>query len=112
MQIDRNVEKDVAVTSVNGRLDSSSSHKLDEHLAVIPPDSRALLLDFAELTYISSAGLRVVLKATKLARAAGVSLVVCGLSPQVHEVFDVSGFSTLIPIHPDRASALVALAAL
>ena len=110
MQIDRSVEKDVVVTSVNGRLDSSSSHKLDEYLAVIPPDSRALLLDFSGLTYISSAGLRVVLKATKLARSAGVALAVCGLSPQVHEVFDVSGFSTLIPIHPDRAAALVALA--
>jgi anti-anti-sigma factor len=109
MQIDISVEKEVAVTSVNGRLDSISSHKLDEHLAAIAPDARAVLLDFAGLTYISSAGLRVVLKAAKLARATGASLAVCGLSPQVHEVFDVSGFSTLIPVHADRAAALLAL---
>ncbi|MDQ0509233.1 STAS domain-containing protein [Ancylobacter amanitiformis] len=109
MHIDRIVEKDVMITAVRGRLDSSSSPKLDETLAVIPEGSAAIVLDFAELTYISSAGLRVVLKATKLARSNGLQLVICGLVPQVHEVFDVSGFTALIPIHESRASALAAL---
>lgn len=109
MQIDRFVERDIVITAVKGRLDSSSSHKLDEFLATVPEGSSALVLDFAELTYISSAGLRVVLKATKLARGAGVPLVICGLVPQVHEIFDVSGFTTLIPIHASRESALASL---
>ncbi len=110
MQIDRFIEKDVVITVVKGRLDSSSSHKLDDFLAEIPQGNNAILLDFAELTYISSAGLRVVLKATKLARSQGVALAICSLLPQVHEVFDVSGFTSLIPIHPSRDVALAALA--
>ncbi|WAC26057.1 MULTISPECIES: STAS domain-containing protein [unclassified Ancylobacter] len=110
MQIDRFIEKDVVITTVKGRLDSSSSHKLDDFLAEIPQGNNPILLDFAELTYISSAGLRVVLKATKLARSQGVALAICSLVPQVHEVFDVSGFTTLIPIHPSRDAALAALA--
>ncbi|TSJ61322.1 STAS domain-containing protein [Starkeya sp. 3C] len=106
IQIDRIVEGNVVVTAVRGRLDSSSSPKLDEFLAAAPDDGSVILLDFADLTYISSAGLRVVLKATKLARSSGATLAVCGLIPQVHEVFDVSGFSTLIPIHQSREAAL------
>jgi anti-anti-sigma factor len=109
INIDRTVEGKVVVTTVKGRLDSSSSHKLDEFLAEVPGDGSVILLDFAELTYISSAGLRVVLKATKLARSSGLTLAVCGLIPQVHEVFDVSGFSTLIPIHQSREAALAVL---
>lgn len=110
MQIDRFVEKDVVITIVKGRLDSSTSPKLDEFLAAVPDGSSALLLDFAELTYISSAGLRVVLKAAKLAKGVGIPLAICGLVPTVHEVFDISGFSTLIPIHPSRDDALAKLA--
>lgn len=109
MQIDRFVEKDVVITTVKGRLDSSTSPKLDAFLATLPEGGSAVLLDFAELTYISSAGLRVVLKAAKLAKGAGVPLAVCGLIPPVHEVFDISGFSTLIPIHPSRDTALAQL---
>lgn len=110
MQIDRIVENDILITAVRGRLDSSSSSQLDETLAVIPDGSSAIVLDFSELSYISSAGLRVVLKATKLARSSGVPLVICGLIPQVHEVFDVSGFTSLIPIHASRATAIASLA--
>lgn len=110
MQIDRFVEKDVVITAVRGRLDSSTSPKLDAFMAEIPDGSSVLLLDFAELTYISSAGLRVVLKAAKLAKGAGVTLAICSLIPPVHEVFDVSGFTTLIPIHPTRDAALATLA--
>ncbi|MPT22450.1 MAG: anti-sigma factor antagonist [Starkeya sp.] len=108
IHIDRIVEGAVVVTAVKGRLDSSSSPKLEEFLIDAAP-SGTVLLDFAELTYISSAGLRVVLKATKMLRGAGGTLAVCGLIPQVHEVFDVSGFSSLIPIHPSREAALATL---
>ncbi|MCK0209587.1 STAS domain-containing protein [Starkeya koreensis] len=110
IHIERFVEGNVVVTAVRGRLDSSSSPKLDEFLAEAPAGGEVILLDFADLSYISSAGLRVVLKATKLARSSGATLAVCCLIPQVHEVFDVSGFSTLIPIHPSREAALATLA--
>lgn len=110
MQIDRTIENAVAVTTVKGRLDSSSSQKLDEMLAEIPKGSSGVILDFADLVFISSAGLRVVLKAAKLARSTSVPFAVCSLSPQVHEVFEVSGFSALIPIHQSREAALGALA--
>jgi anti-sigma B factor antagonist/stage II sporulation protein AA (anti-sigma F factor antagonist) len=108
IHIDRIVAGTIVVTAVKGRLDSSSSPKLEEFLAGAPSEG-TLLLDFAELTYISSAGLRVVLKATKMVRGAGGTLAVCGLIPQVHEVFDVSGFSSLIPIHPSREAALATM---
>lgn len=109
IQIERIVQGNVIVTHVKGRLDSTSSPKLDEHLSGVSHEGKSILLDFAELDYISSAGLRVVLKATKLTRASGGTLAVCSLVPQIHEVFDVSGFSTLIPIHQDRSSALASL---
>jgi anti-sigma B factor antagonist len=53
----------------------------------------------------------VLLKAAKSARSTGHDLVLTGLLPQVHEVFQVIGFDSLFRILPDRAAAMAALAA-
>lgn len=110
MQIDEGVENGVAVLAVSGRVDSSTSGALDERLQAAIAAAAKLVVDFAEAHYISSAGLRALLKAAKAARASGHRLALCGLSPLVHEVFEVSGFSSLFEIHADRGAAVAALA--
>lgn len=72
-------------------------------------DSVSLLIDLRELVYVSSAGLRVILMAAKRVRAKGGRIALCGLQPQVAEVFEISGFGAIVPIHADRESALAAL---
>jgi anti-anti-sigma factor len=95
-----------------GRLDSNSGPVFEkELLGYIEGGCRRLLLDFSELNYISSAGLRIVLVAAKRIKAAGGRLVLAALNAQVNEVFEISGFNRILDIEPDYASAAARLSA-
>jgi anti-anti-sigma factor len=104
------VPDELSVLRPQGRLDSSTSPALERQaLEVIDAGARRLLLDFEELVYISSAGLRMALAVAKRMRAAGGRLALCSLQPQIAEVFAVSGFDTIIDIHPSAESATARL---
>ena len=60
--------------------------------------TQRLILDFQDLDYISSAGLRVILKATKNLKSAEGKLVLCAMQDYVKEVFEISGFDSFLPI--------------
>ncbi|HLW27877.1 MAG TPA: STAS domain-containing protein [Kiloniellales bacterium] len=109
MQISEAMDGEVLILSVQGRLDSNTSKELDEVLVQQIQSRPAVVLDFSSLEYISSAGLRVLLKAAKQGRAGGGKLALCCLSPHVREVFDISGFSSIFSIQNDRAAAVAAV---
>jgi anti-sigma B factor antagonist len=96
-----------------GRLDFGAAAAFEKQLhdalagtgGVAP---KALIVDGTELEYISSAGLRSILLAARGAQRTGVAFSLCALKPAVREVFDLSGFSRIITVHPDRATALAA----
>ncbi|MBS0396303.1 MAG: STAS domain-containing protein [Proteobacteria bacterium] len=93
-----------------GRLDfaASTAFQAEVERVLAAGGPGALLLDCAGLDYVSSAGLRVFLIAAKGCQRGGRVLALCALQPAVREVFDLSGFSRLFAIHPDRAAALAA----
>jgi anti-anti-sigma factor len=94
-----------------GRLDARSAAGFEERLlGLIAAGERSILLDFARLDYISSTGLRTLLTATKRLNEGDGRLLLCGLTANVRDVFRVSGFDTILEIHPDAATALAALA--
>lgn len=96
----------VAVLCVHGRIDSSTSGKFEKELGpVLEAPSRPLLIDLAGLSYMSSAGLRVLLMAAKRCKAGGHRLMLCSLGSNIREVFDVSGFSAIFEIAEKRAEA-------
>ena len=70
---------------------------------------RALILDFEQVSYISSAGLRVLLVTAKTLQGNGAELSLCSLDDPIREVFGISGFDSIIPIHASRAEALAAV---
>lgn len=76
-----------------------------EAFGVIDAGGRRLLIDFNGLDYISSAGLRAALAVAKRMNAAGGRLALCSLSPQVAEVFEISGVNAIIDIHASAESA-------
>lgn len=109
MEIREDIRDGACVISVSGRLDSGSAGQLE---AVLPARVQAqakVVLDLADVPYVSSAGLRVLLLGAKAARSTGHRLVLCGISPAVREVFDISGFTSLFVLENDVASALAAL---
>lgn len=71
-----------------------------------------VIIDGAALEYVSSAGLRAVLLAAKAAQRSGTAFALCALQPAVREVFELSGFSQIMPIHPDLETARAQLRAL
>jgi anti-anti-sigma factor len=93
-----------------GRLDFGAAaefqRQLEQALAGGAAAPAALIVDCAALDYVSSAGLRVLLMVAKTAQRSGIGFALCALQPAVREVFEVSGFSRIIAVHPDRAAAL------
>jgi anti-anti-sigma factor len=96
--------------TVLGRLDFGAAaefqKQLEEALAGAGTAPGLLVVDCAALDYVSSAGLRTFLLAARSAQRAGIGFALCALRPAVREVFDLSGFSRIIAVHTDRATAL------
>lgn len=74
---------------IGGRLDTTSAPELEARLSNLPANIHTLVFDMANLDYISSAGLRVVFKASKSVRQAGGKAVLANLQPQIRKVFDI-----------------------
>ena len=90
-----------------GRLESKTSPELDRKVvALLAAGERRFVVDLASTEYVSSAGLRVLLMLGKKVSGGAGRLVLCGLNPQVREVFDVAGLGALFVIRASRAEAL------
>ncbi|MCL2249268.1 MAG: STAS domain-containing protein [Oscillospiraceae bacterium] len=96
MTIEKKEENEKTVLLVSGRLDTTTAPKLQEVLIPAFEDSSGVLLDFTELVYISSAGLRVLLLGEKTAKAKGVEQALKGVSDEIMEIFEMTGFSDIL----------------
>lgn len=95
------------IVSLQGQVNSSNAATVEaEVLAVVQQGAKNVLLNMTELSYISSAGLRVVLVLAKRLKQTGGKLVIYGMQPHVREVFDVSGFLAILNVTATRAEAL------
>ncbi|UCD89879.1 MAG: STAS domain-containing protein [Desulfobacterales bacterium] len=99
MEIIEQLQNEVCIFKLNGRLDSTTSHQLEEKIFVaIKNESNQMIIDFEGLDYISSAGLRVILKASKALKRSEGSIVLCSMQDYVKEVFEIAGFDAFLPI--------------
>lgn len=95
------------IVALAGSLDSATSPKAQQELdAIVSNGATRVAVDFSALDYISSAGLRVLLGVAKKVGAKGGALRTFGLNQTVREVFDISGFSTILPVFPSESDAL------
>jgi anti-anti-sigma factor len=111
-QSDIALDDGVQQVTLTGRLDSVTSSGLEKSLqALFEATGTRTMVDFSALTYVSSAGLRVILMAAKRVKQSQGKLVLFGLMPQVREVFEISGFLKILDVVDDRAAALLRLKA-
>ena len=83
-------DESTKLVTVVGKLDTTSSPQFDEDIApALSSDALIAVLDLADLTYISSAGLRSVFKARKAMESRGGSLLLVNIQPQVQKVFEI-----------------------
>ena len=97
MNITKNIDAKKATLTLEGRLDTTTAPQLEKALDECIPTSDELVLDFADLEYISSAGLRVILKAQKAMNKKG-SLKLVHVNEDTMEVFDITGFLDILTI--------------
>jgi len=106
MDIQEETIDDATILVPLSRVDSATAKAFEARvIAAVGTGTARIIIDFSQLDYISSAGLRVVLVGAKMTRAPR-KFALCGMKPHIREVFDVSGFSKILAIHPDRATAL------
>lgn len=107
MEITKRVTDSALVVDVVGKLDTqtagSAMDQLQQYLGV---DKGNLLINLSGLDFVSSSGLRVILRAAKQVRASGGNMKVCGARGVVKEVLEISGFDSLLDLHEDEDQAL------
>ncbi len=107
MTLEQQARGDITILRPVGRLDSASSPELE--LAILERldgGCRRLVFDLADMDYVSSAGLRVILLAGKKLRASQGKLVIAGMRDMVREVFEMSGFLSLFAVAPSVDDAI------
>lgn len=98
---------DVKVLSFQGNLDTNTSPDAESEInTLIDAGAQKLLVNFEKLEYISSAGLRILLATAKKLKGNGGNLKICCLNETVQEVFDISGFSTILSVATTEEEAL------
>lgn len=97
MTITKATDKNVLTLKVAGRLDTNTAPQLESEIQKSIEGIKKLILNFEELVYVSSAGLRVILAAQKQMNRQG-SLIICNVSSAVMEVFEITGFVDILTI--------------
>lgn len=87
------------VVTVRGRADAEAAEHLESALRGAVEAHPRIAADFSALDYISSAGIRAVLQAARAAQESKAEFAVCGMSPAVKKVFDMSGLHHVLAIH-------------
>ena len=98
MNITKKAEGSTLAVALEGRLDTITSPQLDDELDASLEGVTDLTLDFQDLTYISSAGLRVLLRAQKKMKAASGKLRLTGVSAGILEILEITGFAEILTI--------------
>jgi len=110
MDLTHEVSNGLLVIRPMSRIDSGTAGAFEAACAsLIAEGPSKVVIDFSQVDYISSAGLRSLLIAAKKAKALGGALTLCGLRGNVREVMAVSGFDTILGAHegvPEAAAAL------
>ncbi len=112
MDITTRTQHDVTLVAFTGSLDSNTSPEAQQAVdGMLGAGARKVVIDCTALDYISSAGLRVLLGAAKRLRGTGTggggsALRLFGLNETVREVFDISGFSSILAVFKTEADAL------
>ncbi len=107
MEISVDRANEVLIAKVEGRIDGANAREFEDALnGAIAEDDSKVLLDFGALSYISSAGLRVILLIARLLQKRNAAFALYSLSDPIREVFEISGFDKIISIHDSQAEAV------
>jgi anti-anti-sigma factor len=98
---------EVSVLDFTGNLDTNSSPAAESEVnRLLETGCDQIVFNFSELNFISSSGLRILLSTAKKLKISGGKMVVCSLNDVVQEVFDISGFASILSLASNEEEAL------
>jgi anti-anti-sigma factor len=107
MEIKEEKRGKVKIVALRGRLDANSSPGVEKQLqALIDQGEERLVLDFSELIYISSPGLRVLIVAAKNVQKVNGKLALAGLNNHIYEIFRIAHFTSIFSVYPSCEEAV------
>jgi anti-sigma B factor antagonist len=107
MELSSEMMNDAMVVRLEGNLDTNTSTAAQEYLNSAMDDGASnIVVSLEKVDFVSSAGLRILLATAKRLSGIGGVLRICGLNETVAEVFEISGFSTILNVFPTEAEAL------
>ena len=98
MNITKDYHEKELTLSVEGRIDTITSQELDKEINAEIGNFDSLIMDFADLEYISSAGLRVLIATQKKLKADNIQFVIRNVNDTINEIFRMSGFNKVLKI--------------
>lgn len=107
MEILTNWKDDIMIVKLMGRLDTNASVDFEQEMEeAVKLSKKKIILDFKELEYICSSGLRVIIQAAKKLKSIEGELVLCSMEEYIKEVFEISGFDAFLKIVPSKEEAM------
>ena len=98
MKVSKNYNNKELTLTVEGRVDTITSKDLGKEINAELGNFDSLIMDFTDLEYISSAGLRVLITTQKKLKAENIPLVIKNVNDTVNEIFRMSGFNKILKI--------------
>lgn len=106
-KIDRVDDNDLTILKISGFLDAHTAINLENAIQTLLDEKRCkIIVNFADLNYISSAGLGVFMGFIEEIRAAGGDIKMCCMTPKIYRVFDLLGFPNIYDIVNDQEEAM------
>jgi len=107
MEITHTEQDGIMIIAMSGQLNPATAPEAEKTInEIIAGGADRLLFDFGQLTYLSSGGLRVILTSAKKMEATGGRMVLCAMQDYVKEIFEISGFTSFMPIEDSVESGL------
>lgn len=97
MEINKEMNGSVLTVKLSGKLDTLTAPALEEELKTLP-EITSLVFDLKKLSYISSAGLRILLATHKKLTAAGNTMIIQNVNSVISEILDMTGFTNIFTI--------------
>jgi anti-sigma B factor antagonist len=109
MEITEEIQNDINIYRLKGRLDSDTSQGFEQKLfQAISEGAKNMVVDFKDIDYISSAGLRVIIKANKALIREDGRIILCSMQKYVREIFNMTGIDAFVPTLDTMVDALKA----
>ncbi len=110
MQLHETEHPRAAVFHVKGRIDAATSPELERKVLLgLDRGVRYLVMDFSDLEYINSAGLRILVMSYQRLHPRGGQVMVCGVRDYIAEIFDISGYNRIFTMYSDIRQAMQTL---